>query len=85
MNKFLFSIAALAALSTASFAERGDHGSNRYGADNGVTVSESRTQAVYTDEETSSEGLTAFQRYELLRAEGAHEGNGNQGDHGARR
>ncbi|MBC8038775.1 MAG: hypothetical protein H7X89_16345 [Rhizobiales bacterium] len=81
MNKLSISIAALALLSTASFAEQGNHGgSDGYGTDAGdMTVNESRTQAVYTDEETSTEGLTSSQRSEPSQSNDRRAGHGGDG------
>lgn len=63
MNKLAITIATLAALSTAAFAE-----GNQEGYVTGAMV-ESRT--VYADEETSSEGMSSSDRFE---SEGQHGG-----------
>lgn len=81
MNKLFISVAALAALSTVSFAEQGDHGSDGYGSNTrGIAAPESRAQTVYPDEETSTEGLNSTQRLESVKSEDRHDGHdGNAG------
>lgn len=78
MNRFSIAIAALAALSTASFAEGDNHGSDGYGGakyDRNAAV-DSKAQAVYPTEEESSEDMNSFYRTGLSKSDGGRDGHG---------
>ena len=72
MKTLSIAIAALAALSTVSFAE-GNHDYDSYGAEmsNGAVI---HTRTVRADEETSSEGLSSFQGFKSEGGRGDHAG-----------